>query len=589
MRMWVGCLVVLGCTGERVERLRQLRRSQLVRSPATIAQARRRRGSVVARSLVARVPPPSCWALFAAVAMCLVAPGPAAASGSCGLDFSSATACPVNSPDTLSGSIDNVDETDYYVFYARKGVSLSVTISDTENPACSSDTSHTQCGGVQAELYDSQGGDLGDGTGSSAPTNGATVPAAFSSKLAAAGTYLLQVTGTLGQDESGNATPVPYTLQVDASPSVQWPEPPHPGWTTQSFGALTGTFGQLDSVSCTAASACTASGFIAETTESETALLERWNGNSWTAEQVGPTGLNSEFTSVSCASASWCMAVGFDEPHSSPTATIPSGPTRPLAYSWNGSRWARSPQSAKLGALGCEAFPACAVACASPAACVEVGSGASGPAAASWNGTRWTVDRITVRHLNRGGSLLAVSCSAATACTAVGQGQSGAFAERWNGRRWTLEAMPRLRGGGFLEGVACVSSRDCFAVGADARGAVAERWNGHAWKYQRDGFGGSSFGLDSLSCPTATYCLATGGVSTDPENKDPTGALWNGATWKAIHPAPIGTDILGGASCVAAGICEEVGSITLPGGRTDFGGLLAQAEDDPPGPGVAVA
>ncbi len=520
------------------------------------------------------------WPIATTILLTLTFPGTSAASGSCGQDPAAASACPVTSPSTLSGTLATADETDYYIFYAEQGAQLSVAVSDLEDPACSSASSQTTCGDVQAELYDSQGDDLGEGTGSSSPSDGAANPSSFAYKINTAGAYYLVVSGDLGQDENGNPTAVPYSLAVSASPNVAWPEPPHPGWTVQPDGELTGDFGQLYAVSCTAATACTAAGFIADSSETESALLERWDGISWTAEQIGPEGMNSEFTSVSCASASWCMAIGFDESH--------SGTSGPLAYSWNGTRWANTPESGRLSTLGCATFPACAVSCFSSTACVAVGDGASGPAAVSWNGARWSVDAVGVKHLNRGGYLLGVSCTADSACTAVGSGPSGTFAQRWNGHRWTIQATPRLPGGGFLSGVSCLTATDCVAVGTDRLGAVAERWNGHSWRFQRDGFGGQWFGLDAVSCPTATYCVAAGGVNTDPANKYPTAAVWNGTSWSAIQTAAIGTDTIDGVSCVAAGVCEEVGSITLPVGRTDYG-LLAQSEDDPVRPGVAVS
>jgi hypothetical protein len=155
----------------------------------------------------------------------LLAAAPAAANGPCGQDFNGDNACPVNTASTTSysGSLVTDNESDYYVFYAQKGTELSVTITDTENPSCS--TSAGYCGGAAVNLDDAQGNQL-DGTDGSTPNNGITVPQRFSHTLESAGTYYLIVSGYLGTDQNQNPTAVPYTLNVSASPNVQWPAPP---------------------------------------------------------------------------------------------------------------------------------------------------------------------------------------------------------------------------------------------------------------------------------------------------------------------------------------------------------------------------
>jgi hypothetical protein len=147
------------------------------------------------------------------------------AGGPCGTDFDGATACPVNSPASLSGDLVTDNESDYYVFYATKGAELSVTATDTEEPTCTSASDPVSCGNVEADLYDSQGNSVGESTGSSSPNNNITVPRLFSTTIQSTGAYYLVVSGGLGRDADSNPSAVPYALQVSSSPNVLWPPP----------------------------------------------------------------------------------------------------------------------------------------------------------------------------------------------------------------------------------------------------------------------------------------------------------------------------------------------------------------------------
>ena len=156
---------------------------------------------------------------------CLTA-GPALADGPCGQDYTSQSACPVNSASTptYTGSIVAADDTDYYVFHASAGTRLSLSITDTEDPSCSEGSSSNYCGDVMASVVDSQDNWVG-GTDYSGPSGGLSIPATSTTILQTAGTYYLEVNGDEGSDQYGNPTPVPYSLQVTGSPAVVWPAP----------------------------------------------------------------------------------------------------------------------------------------------------------------------------------------------------------------------------------------------------------------------------------------------------------------------------------------------------------------------------
>lgn len=164
------------------------------------------------------------WFVGAASAALLMFATTAAANGPCGQDFDGNHACGVSSPFQATGSLITDNEKDYYVLHAHRGTELSLGITDTEDPGCSTSDS-IGCGRVSVELYDGRGNDIG-GPGWSEPNNGITVPQTWAHTLDTTGNYYLIVSGRLGDDANDNPTAVPYTLDVTASPNVVWPPPP---------------------------------------------------------------------------------------------------------------------------------------------------------------------------------------------------------------------------------------------------------------------------------------------------------------------------------------------------------------------------
>jgi hypothetical protein len=129
--------------------------------------------------------------------------------------------------------------------------------------------------------------------------------------------------------------------------------------------------GALSAVSCTAPRACTATGTNFSTTGPT--LAERWNGTSW---GVQPTPNPTNFTTsreevaldgVSCTSATACTASG---------KYSPGGSAAYFIEAWNGRNWrlvtAPLPAGFAQGALN-------GMSCA-PARCTAVGAWSGGPA-----------------------------------------------------------------------------------------------------------------------------------------------------------------------------------------------------------------
>src|SRR5947209_6096110 len=96
------------------------------------------------------------------------------------------------------------------------------------------------------------------------------------------------------------------------------------GWAVQTTPNPDGKQNQLQAVSCTSVTACTAVGFAAGKS-----LAERWDGTGWSAQTtVNPARVTAPVAlfGLSCPSTTACTAVG-------------STGTGTLAERWNGTRW----------------------------------------------------------------------------------------------------------------------------------------------------------------------------------------------------------------------------------------------------------
>ncbi len=268
-----------------------------------------------------------------------------------------------------------------------------------------------------------------------------------------------------------------YVTLADRWNGTHWTIEP----TTNPSGVTFVTFtpvNELQAVSCPSSNSCTAVGYYFNQAKVvyET-LAEHWNGISWRTQSTpNPSGTTKpELDGVSCSSSTACTAVG-----SYPT----SGGTKVLAERWNGTRWVIQ-STPKVPSSPDNEFAA--VSCSSTTACTAVGSsskvvgsrGALVTLAERWNGTRWTIQSTvnpsrTPPPSDPHQQLFGVSCPSAATCTAVGiYSQSCCYltlAERWNGTRWTIQSTPNpphkyLALPVYLLAVSCRSVTTCTAVG----------------------------------------------------------------------------------------------------------------------------
>ena len=250
---------------------------------------------------------------------------------------------------------------------------------------------------------------------------------------------------------------------------------------------------ELSGVSCTSSTSCVAVGARGVGRYRQYALVETWNGTSWSERAASSPGKYATWlTAISCVAASWCTAVGgvantyIDGP---PGTGIPFA--QPVAESWNGSRWATSTLPGvpiEVGSKRELAGTATGVSCTSRSFCLASGyyqetqSAASPDAfALQWNGRSWT---NAVAGLSRFARIGGVSCQSSSACVAAGTAYGGPeatsrstpLAADWNRGRWSsvsLPLTPAASGGrwsGGLAGVSCVPSAGCTAVGDQPSG-----------------------------------------------------------------------------------------------------------------------
>jgi hypothetical protein len=235
-------------------------------------------------------------------------------------------------------------------------------------------------------------------------------------------------------------------------------------------GAELGFKVELAGVSCSSAAVCTAVGNYWTESSKVFSLAERWEGGKWSVQTTpNSAGKHTELATISCTAASKCTAVG-------KWLGVGVGESvenyHALIEQWNGSEW--SQLSPNTGLANSELS---AVSCPSASMCMAVSGGwtaESDRLVERWNGTEWLKESITM-PVGSYFYLSDVSCPQTTSCTAVGRYQSnshewGGFAVRWNGSSWSAQQVADIENAvgpswPFFGSVACWSATTCMAGG----------------------------------------------------------------------------------------------------------------------------
>jgi hypothetical protein len=350
-------------------------------------------------------------------------------------------------------------------------------------------------------------------------------------------------------------------------------------WTLRSTPVQLVQSGHLSAVSCSSSTQCMAVGSVVNTSGTDVAFTESMSGTTWTVQSIPDPHGNKGFLlgALSCASPTSCEAVGdYDKTASTMLAT---------AETWNGASWSVQSVPDPSGAAYAQLN---GVSCVSATSCEAVGEfenkGNEGvPLAEAWNGTSWSVESIPNPTGGAPTVVNGISCTSASACIAVGEYNTSSaegvvLAEIWNGTAWALQSIPSPSNsagfGAVVNGVSCGSASSCTTVGgyenkSGSNVPLAEAWNGTKWTIQTvaKAAGETAEGLDGISCPSASLCIAVGSYATSSAPGSTLAEKWNGSTWSVQStPNPVSTvptavlnASLGSVSCRSSTACTAIG------------------------------
>ena len=382
---------------------------------------------------------------------------------------------------------------------------------------------------------------------------------------------------------------------ASAAPTVgQWTplQAPVPG-TARTDPAVS-----VRQLTCPDAEDCVGVGGFAKQTGSRSGLIEQLTGGKWTATQAplpvgAPATAQVVLASVGCPTNLWCGVAGYFD---TPTAR------HPLALVLNGGRWLVRAVPPVAGALPGSPTTLTSISCATAGQCVAVGRYQDGAGhyqglIGRLSGGVWHTSKAPLpadAAQNPIGDLEWVSCVAASKCTAVGAyvnklGARVLTLEVLSGGTWTASKAPLPLDAAsdplaYLGYLTCLSADDCTAVGnyssvTDGTDGLILRELGGSWHAITAPLPAGAdpedprASISEVSCPTVSFCAATGGYTTDEGNFGAVIETLARGTWKAI-PAPAPVDdqtgrYMASVSCPTAQFC-------VAGGSTDFNGLLDQ-------------
>ncbi len=363
----------------------------------------------------------------------------------------------------------------------------------------------------------------------------------------------------------------------------------------------------LNSVSCPAAGDCVAVGTYDSTYGSQDphiGLIETYNGTDWTATQA-PFPSNAymtfpavELNSVSCSSATACVAVGqFD---AAGAGGVQLG-LEPYIAVLSGSTWTAVSVSTPTS----PAYPGGElrqVSCASDGTCVAVGLYNPGPSEQqalieqSASGGSWTPASAPppgdADPSSDNNYLNSVSCTGSGACTAVGGYVSGGdeygLGEVLSGATWSSTRLAPTNDLGYDESVSC-SGSSCAATGMyDTTNSVIQTEIGGAWNNGLNTplptISSGSAELYALDCESGTSCVGVGTYYSTGSVAEGLIDYGSGLAYTAqTAPLPSNHNTsnphgdLQEISCGSAGACVAAGSYADTSGN---GQALLETESD---------
>jgi|HubBroStandDraft_4_1064222.scaffolds.fasta_scaffold06127_2 hypothetical protein len=248
----------------------------------------------------------------------------------------------------------------------------------------------------------------------------------------------------------------------------------------------------------------------------------------------------------------------------------------PTAGAWN---IANSPNTSGTH----DNFPG-SVSCASASFCVTAGSYFSGNSETpgfdqtlieAWNGSSWSIASSPNTSNTQWNQLYGASCASASFCVAAGYSDNNSgfgqtLIEAWNGSSWSIVSSPNSNmQNSVLTSVSCASASFCVAAGysydaSDLFQTLIETWNGSNWSIASSPNTTSTQDnvLAGVSCVSASFCVAAGSSENTSGQNQTLIEAWNGSSW-SIASSPnsnMQDNALTGVSCVSASFCVAAGS-----------------------------
>jgi hypothetical protein len=428
-------------------------------------------------------------------------------------------------------------------------------------------------------------------------------------------------------DGSGEWWGLIDTLSAGVWTTIFAPEPADAGTSSPAPYQ----FAVLSSVSCTSDGGCTAVGQYRDDNGYYEALIDTLSGGAWTASEAPLpanagylTTQNTQLDSISCTSATVCTAVGnYSESDGDFDALIDT-----LADgTWTPTEAPLPPNAA--AATWNNPYPVLfSVSCTLDGGCTAVGRYSDSEETAwavidslsdgTWTATEAPEPANTGTEGSDGNQydyLNSVSCISATACTAVGtyddtEGYEYGLIESLAGGTWADTEAPEPRNTGTdrtatqmtnLNSVSCSADGACAAVGFyyqknNLSYGLLETRDGGTWK-DRQAPEPANAGtpaesreralFNAVICPSAATCTAVGSYSDTDGNNHGLIETLSGGGWSALEaPEPTGgATPSGNATTLDAVSCTTDGGCTAVGIAPDYGG---QIDTDTPAPSLEI-
>jgi hypothetical protein len=281
----------------------------------------------------------------------------------------------------------------------------------------------------------------------------------------------------------------------------------------------------------------------------EQALIEHWNGQSWTVVPGDVSGAPfSIFSGLAAVAANDIWGVGTGAHTGVQGCGIAQGATM---QHWNGARWSAVPFPNPAPDKDAWSFTFASVAASSSHDVWAVGgyrayatehSAGFNPVIEHWDGARWSI--VSGPSLPTAQGLEGVAATASGTVWAVGQlasvgGPGATLVEQWSGGAWSTVASPSPGTvSNELHGVSAVSKNDVWAVGRSANGALAEHWNGAGWSMMptiNDTAYDDTF--NAVSAASANDVWAVGSTTSGGGTHKMLTEHWDGSAWTIVPAA----------------------------------------------------